>query len=311
MAEMLLTLASSTSSAQVAWNLMVILLVASVVATVFARFRLESIPGFLVAGALVGPNALRLVGEGAGVEQISELAVVLLMFSIGLHLDSHAMGRGMVHILGIGVASTAAFIAMAFPCLLVMGLTPPAALAVSMGLSLSSTAIFVRIVGARRELRAVHARVGLGVSIVQDLMAVVMLAVLPFLSRSAGGAAAAAGGAGEVGGGGGPTLLSADWIESLPAWAEVLARAGVGIGGIVLLIAVARLVLPAMLRWIARTGSSELMLVFSAAVALAAAMGRACWGSRRRWGRSWRGSCWRRRRSGTSCRGSSRPCGTS
>ena len=45
------------------------------------------------------------------------------------------------------------------------------------------------------------------------------------------------------------------------------------IGGIILLIAVARLVLPFMLRWIARTGSSELMLVFSAAVALAAAIG--------------------------------------
>lgn len=260
---MMALLANSGGSGGVAVDLMVILLVAAMVATVFARVKLEAIPGYLVAGALVGPHALGLVSHGARVEQISQLAVVLLMFSIGLHLDAAAIGRGMVHILAIGIASTAAFIAMAFPALRLLGLSQEVSLAVSMALSLSSTAIFVRMVGARREMRAVHARVGLGVSIVQDLLAVVMLAVLPFLTKTSGTRVKAES----------STLLSAEWIESLPSWAEVLARAGIGVGGIILLILIARKVLPMMLRWVSRTGSSELMLVFSGAVALAAAIG--------------------------------------
>jgi Kef-type K+ transport system membrane component KefB len=150
--------------------------------------------------------------------------------------------------------------------LLWAGLSPGAALTIAMPLTLSSTAVLVRVVGARRENRSVHFRVGLGTSIVQDLGSVVMLAILPFLAP-AGGAG------GGAGGHGGPTLLDAEWLASLPAWAEVLARAGIGVGGIVVLITIARYALPMMLRWISQTGSSELMLVFSGAVALAAAIG--------------------------------------
>jgi Kef-type K+ transport system membrane component KefB len=262
-------LAETGGTAGVATDLMLILLVASVVATIFARLKLEAIPGYLVAGAILGPKAFGLVGTSESVGRISQLAVVLLLFSIGLQLDARAIGRGMVHILGIGVASTAALIAMVFPVLVWAGLSPGAALAIAMPLTLSSTAVLVRVVGARRENRSVHFRVGLGTSIVQDLGSVVMLAILPFLAP-AGGEGGAGGGAG---GPGGPTLLDAEWLASLPAWAEVLARAGIGVGGIVVLVTIARYALPMMLRWISQTGSSELMLVFSGAVALAAAIG--------------------------------------
>lgn len=256
----MLLLASGQSA--VAVDLMLIMLVASVVATIFARLKLEAIPGYLVAGALVGPHALRWVGTSESVEQISDLAVVLLLFSIGLQLDARSLGRGMANILAIGVASTAAMTAIAFAVLIGAGLSPGASLAISMAVSLSSTAVLVRVAGSRRETRSVHFRVGLGVSIVQDLASVVMLAVLPFL------AVVPVAGSSER-----DSVLEAEWLDSLPTWAEVIARAGIGVGGILVLMLVARLVLPAMLRWISTTGSSELMLVFSGAVALAAAIG--------------------------------------
>jgi monovalent cation:H+ antiporter-2, CPA2 family len=246
----------------VAIDLMLILLVASVVATIFARLKLEAIPGYLVAGALVGPHAFGWVGTSESVEQISNLAVVLLLFSIGLQLDTRSLGKGMANILGIGVASTAAMTAIAFPILIAGGLSPGASLAIAMAVSLSSTAVLVRVAGARRETRSVHFRVGLGVSIVQDLASVVMLAVLPFLAPGR-----------VTGEGERSSVLEAEWLQSLPAWAEVIARAGVGVGGILALMLVARLLLPVMLKWISRTGSTELMLVFSGAVALAAAIG--------------------------------------
>jgi Kef-type K+ transport system membrane component KefB len=256
-------LAGTHGSTGVAVDLMLIMLVASVVATVFARLKLEAIPGYLVAGALVGPYALGWVGTSESVDRISQLAVVLLLFSIGLQLDAKAIGKGMVDIVAIGITSIAAFIAMVFPILIACGLTPGASLAIAMPLALSSTAVLVRVVGARRETRSVHFRVGLGVSIVQDLASVVMLAVLPFLA------------VGPIVAGPGEShpLLAAEWLDALPGWAEVIARAGIGLGGILVLILVAKLVLPAMLGWVSKSGSGELMLVFSGAVALAAAIG--------------------------------------
>mgnify|MGYP001590267922 FL=1 len=239
---------------------MIILLVAALVSTLFAKVKLEAIPGYLLAGALIGPHALGAIQDNHRVEQISDLAVILLMFGIGLHLDAGHMGRGVVHILGVGAMSTVATTLVAWPILLWLGLPAPAALAVAMALAMSSTAIFVRVVSARREMRTIHSRVGLGVSIVQDLATVVVLGLLPLIARWSGA--------------GVPLSTPQDeWYRGLPPALEFLSRAGISIGGIVALVTVGRYVLPAALRAIAATGSSELLIVFSGSVALAAAVG--------------------------------------
>ncbi len=241
-------------------DLMVILLVAALVATLFAKIKLEAIPGYLLAGALLGPHALGAVRNLHRVEQISDIAVILLMFGIGLHLDAGHMGRGVVHILGVGAISTVVTTLIAWPILLWLGLPAPAALAIAMALAMSSTAIFVRVVAARREIRTIHSRVGLGVAVVQDLATVVVLGVLPLIARWAGG--------------GEPLPTPQDeWFRGLPPAAEFISRAGISVGGIVVLVTVGRYVLPIALRAIAATGSAELLIVFSGAVALAAAIG--------------------------------------
>ncbi|MEK6702838.1 MAG: cation:proton antiporter [Planctomycetota bacterium] len=251
---------SANPGVPLARDLMIILLVAALVSTLFAKVKLEAIPGYLLAGALIGPHALGAIQDNHRVEQISDLAVILLMFGIGLHLDAGHMGRGVVHILGVGAMSTVATTLVAWPILLWLGLPAPAALAVAMALAMSSTAIFVRVVSARREMRTIHSRVGLGVSIVQDLATVVVLGLLPLIARWSGA--------------GVPLSTPQDeWYRGLPPALEFLSRAGISIGGIVALVTVGRYVLPAALRAIAATGSSELLIVFSGSVALAAAVG--------------------------------------
>lgn len=243
-------------------DLLVILGTAAVVATLFARFKLESIPGFLLAGALVGPGALGLVSDSPRIEQIADLAVVLLMFGIGLHLDITAIRRGMANILGIGVASTLVVILAGWVIGMLLGLSPPVSLMVAMALSMSSTAVFVRVVQARREVRAAHSRVGLGVSIVQDLGAVVMLAVLPDVARWAGAL---------------PPAESAGPLdalfETLPGVLEVVARALVGLGGVLLMVLTGKYVLPRIMQEVVKAGSGELVLIASGAIAFTAAVG--------------------------------------
>ncbi len=244
--------------------LLATLAAAAVVSTVARRVRVSEIPAYLIAGVLVGPHALGLVRDPGDVEQISSLAIVLLMFTLGLSLDTASVGRGIVHVLGIGVVSTVATAGAGVLLALGAGATWPMSVAIGLAVALSSTAVFVRVVQTRREVRTTHARVGLGVSIVQDMVAVGVLALIPVLAKWAGqgveGAPVATW----------PVLRG---LEAFPEWVQVLARSSVGLGGIAGIVLLGRWVLPTLLREVAKVGSGELLLVSAAAMALGLAIG--------------------------------------
>lgn len=261
-----LVLASEHASEGMALNLLVIFGTAAVVATIFRRLRLEAIPGYLVAGMLVGPHALGLIGSPESVEQIASLAIVLLMFGIGLELDVSSIRKGMAPILLVGVLSSVIFVLFAWSTLMLVGMRMQTSLVVAMALSISSTAVLVRMLQQRRELRRIHGRIGLGVSIVQDLSSIIMLASLPAIAAWAGVAAGVV--AGEVH----HAEAAVPAIDKLGS----LALAGLrGIGGIVAMIVFGRYVLPFVLKQIARSAdgpTNELVLVASAAIALGSAI---------------------------------------
>ncbi len=226
------------------------------VAMLFHRLRLEAIPGFLVAGVLLGPGVFGLVEASETVTQMSSLAVVLLLFGIGLHLDMGAIRRGMVHILAIGAISTLLFASAAWLALSLAGLSPPVGLVIALAVSMSSTAVLVRLLTSRREFTTVHGRVGLGTAIVQDLGAVIALAVIPPLGRWAGV----------------PQADEPAAIGQLPKWLAEMARAGVALGGVTLMLLAGRALLPRLLALVAKTGSGELMLIVAGAIAFGSAV---------------------------------------
>jgi CPA2 family monovalent cation:H+ antiporter-2 len=259
-----------------ALDLLVILAAAAVMGQIFRRFRLVTIPGYLLGGFLAGP-VLGLVSNPESVDQISSLATMILMFGIGLSLDVSSLRRGMVPILVAGAVSTLIVVLLLWPTGLAFGATAPAALVIAMALSMSSTAVALRLLGERRELGRLHGRLALGISIVQDLSAVVFMALIPPIAAwagvmaapgtmmsdaSAGAAMAGAGAAGDVAsamqGGGGLLPLITTGI--------------VGIGGVTLLVLVGRYVLPRVLSEVARGSDAELVLVAAAAVALGSAI---------------------------------------
>jgi CPA2 family monovalent cation:H+ antiporter-2 len=246
-------LASTGGHAALGLTLFVILATAAVVSAVFKRFKLDAIPGYLIAGAIVGPSALGFVRDAGSVEQVSSLAIILLLFTLGLHMDLGAMRRGMVHIVGIGLASTFAFVGLFWACLTLLRIPRPVGLTIALAASISSTAVLVRTLMARRELQSSYGRVTLGVSIVQDFVSVFILAMLPVLQAWSGGVAAS----GEA--------------NVFPPWADLVFKGLKGVAGIFLMLIGGRFLLPKLLNALARLASQELLLVASAAIALAAA----------------------------------------
>lgn len=248
------------SGSNVALDLVIILAAAAGVVMLARHIRIGAIPAYLLTGAIIGPFALKLIGDANNVVAINQLATILLMFIVGLHLDPSGLSGGMVRVLIVGVASTTAAILAMWPLLTTGDVTIPAALAVSIALSMSSTAVVLRLMAEQRETHRLHGRLIFGTLVVQDMLALVGLAIMPVLAAWAGAHAPVdANGVAEH-----ASALPKEWSGWL--------KFAVAMGGITLLITINRYLLPWLMREAAKHTSQEVPLVLSAAVALGSAV---------------------------------------
>src|SRR5256712_445944 len=218
---------------------------------VFYRLKLPALPGFIVAGILLGPNALGFVSDPRDVEGLAEVGVILLLFTIGIEFSLsrlREMGRQIL----VGGFSQMGFTILAT---LAVGLALLGGWRVSLFLgfliALSSTAIVLKVMTDKGEIDAPHGRLATGVLIFQDLCVVPIMLVLPFLAGKAEG--------GVVG------LLVA------------LGKAALVVVGVII---AARTVVPRALAEILKTRSRELFLiaVIMGGKTLSAAVGPALMG---------------------------------
>lgn len=141
--------------------------------------------GYLLAGFLVGPKALNLVGEPAEVAHIAELGLVLLLFLLGLEMDFkklRGLGRlvlttAVTQVVGSGLLAFAVFWVL-LHSLEGWGLE---ALYAAVAASLSSTIIGIKLLHDKRELGTLAGQITLGVLIFQDLAAILFVGLQPTL----------------------------------------------------------------------------------------------------------------------------------
>lgn len=242
----------------VQFDLLLVLACAGVVSLLLSRLRVAVIPAYLLAGIAIGPSGAGLIATPERVEQISQMALIVLMFSIGMHLDSSALRRGAASIVTIGFVSTLTATGLGWLVLSATPMSGPTALAAAMGLAMSSTAVVLRLLTQRRKLQTTTGRASVGVLLVQDLVVIGFLAALPLLAPGA------AESIGEAGAG----VADAAASEG----GSVMRNMLLAVGGVLALIVVGRLVLPRLLREASRVGGSEVMLVLTAAIALGSAL---------------------------------------
>ena len=166
--------------------IVVIVLAASVLAVgVCRRLGLPSLLGYLAAGMLLGPHALKLIPDSEQARAIAEYGIVFLMFSIGLEF-SLPQFRAMRHMV-LGLGSAQFLLCFALFALFAFALGQPVAAAAVLGaaLAMSSTAIGIKLLAERNELTAPVARAVIGVLLFQDLAVVPLLILLPALGVGA------------------------------------------------------------------------------------------------------------------------------
>jgi len=145
------------------------------------------VPGYLAAGVLVGPALFDLFAVTPLVHILAEFGVVFLLFAIGLELPLARVRSIGLRPLVLGILQVALTMAAVFAVAAAFGRPWREALVLAMALSLSSTALVLRLLADRGELATRHGRTAFAVLILQDLAVGPMLVVL-FVLAGAGGA---------------------------------------------------------------------------------------------------------------------------
>ena len=210
---------------------------AAVIAVPLAKFLgLGSIIGYLGAGILIGPWGLKFVTDPQDMLHFAEFGVVLMLFLVGLELEPRRLWSLRKPIFGWGSVQLFGSAALMFAAAVLAGVDWRLALVAALGLGMSSTAIGLGVQNERNLMGTTSGQSVLSVSLLQDVAAIPILALVPLLATAQV----------EASGGG--------WLGAAKAIGVI---GSIVLGG--------RLALRPALRWIARSDTPE---IFTAAALL-------------------------------------------
>ncbi len=204
-------------------EIVALMVAAAVIGYLSTRLRIVPIVGFLLAGVAIGPHALGFVNSQEAIDAAAEIGVILLLFTIGIEFSLSRLaamwrliviGGGLQVLLTVGVATAV---------MMLFGQSWAVGVFTGCLISLSSTAIVLRLLASRGETQTETGRAALAYLIFQDLAIVVMVLVVPMLGGEGGSPLEIAGALGTAIGIIIVVLVAARWI--MPRLLEVVARA--------------------------------------------------------------------------------------
>jgi CPA2 family monovalent cation:H+ antiporter-2 len=215
-------------------DIVIIFGLAVAVLLLFHFLRLPAVVGLLLTGILAGPYGFGLVGEVHQVEILAEIGVILLLFTIGIEFSFKKLLEIRKQVLIGGALQVGLTILAILGVARFLDLSLPEAVFYGFLISLSSTAIVLRLIQERAEVDTPHGRAALGILLFQDVVIVPMILVTP--------------------------LLAGDTIDGAMD-GDILLLAAKGLGIVALILAAAKWLVPWLLHQVARTRSKELFLL--------------------------------------------------
>lgn len=163
-------------------EIVIILGLSVLIILLFQRLRIPSIIGLLVTGIIAGPHGLSLISATHEVELLSEIGVVFLMFVIGIEFSLKGLSSIRKTVLWGGLIQVGGTILLTMVFSKFLHLTTNESVFMGFLLSLSSTAIVIKMLQERGEITTPHGRVAVGILIFQDIIVVPMMLVTPILA---------------------------------------------------------------------------------------------------------------------------------
>lgn len=167
-------------------SISILLAFAILVLLICYRLKIPEIIGFLMTGILAGPYGLGIFTNMQEINFLSEIGVVLLLFTIGIEFSFKSLLELKKQFFIGGTLQVALTLAAAFVIAMAMGASVNTAIMAGFLISLSSTAIVLRLLQDKDEIDTPHGRIIVGILIFQDIVSIPMMLLIPFLAGSTG-----------------------------------------------------------------------------------------------------------------------------
>lgn len=155
---------------------------AIILVPIFKRLGLGSVLGYLIAGILIGPFALKLIDDPEHMLHFAEFGVVLMLFLIGLELESQKVWELRKLLFGLGGMQVTVTIALVTVIAHLLRFSWPEALIIGMGVAMSSTAIGLTALIEKKQLRTQGGQAAFATLLFQDLSVIPLFMVLAFIA---------------------------------------------------------------------------------------------------------------------------------
>lgn len=159
-------------------DLAVILVLAKAASEIFEKLRLPGVLGEILVGIAIGPSALGIVEPSAALRTLAEVGVVVLLAQVGLEMDVRELGRVGRASLLVGVVGVVLPLGSGLVAGRALGESVDASLFLGAALAATSVGITARVFGDLRSLSSKEARIVLGAAVADDVMGMVLLAVV-------------------------------------------------------------------------------------------------------------------------------------
>jgi CPA2 family monovalent cation:H+ antiporter-2 len=166
-------------------QVLALLLAAVLVVTLARRVGMPPVLGYLVVGVLVGPYVLGILDDPGRTQQLAEIGVVFLLFTLGLEFSWPRMVAMRREVFGLGLAQVLITMALFVGIGRLLGLSWLVSIVIGGALSMSSTAIVIRQLTEQAELNRTHGRLTFAILLFQDLAFVPLLALASALAEGA------------------------------------------------------------------------------------------------------------------------------
>jgi CPA2 family monovalent cation:H+ antiporter-2 len=230
------------------------LVIAFIMGAIAHRLKVSPIAGYLLAGVMVGPFTPGFVADGNLAAELAEIGVILLMFGVGLHFSLRDLLAVRKIAVPGAIGQIASAVVMGMGLSWMLGWDPLAGFVFGLALSVASTVVLLRGLQGFGIVDTERGRIAVGWLIVEDLVMVLALVLLPVLAQ----------------------VMNSDGPMSWSALLVPLAQIGFKVTGfLVVMLLVARRLIPMALHWVVHTGSRELFRLAVLAIALGVAFGAA------------------------------------
>lgn len=213
-------------------DVIVFLLAAVVVVSIFRWLKASPILGYLFAGTAIGPYALGFIPQHEGAQALGEFGVIFLLFVIGLKMPMQRFKILRRYVFGLGLLQVFVTAAIFTVLLKLFKFDSNQAILIACGLSLSSTAVVMQVLAERGESASRFGRVSFSIVLFQDLAVVLFLMLL--------------------------SVMASDKGDVLHLLGAAILRAFLALVGIML---IGRTILRPIFRWVASLENQELFVV--------------------------------------------------